>query len=361
MADFAKRPEITVSTMVGSFTSEFASQRAEKSYESRMPRHQRLVIVGRNIIAKHDKEVPKQALRSHKCNPSTLLLEQFESLTHCLFSIVPKMNVLLPHNNKSSSQGKVHNPSGEGVRAISSQAQAKAAKHAEKKNGVPHKIVVNSSDEQHETRVKEGSDKRNITRKKTADRVSGNYNSMHKKQGGHGKGQWKDVMDPSYAEKIPIDEKDPLYDEAEDSTKYILSSIDQEADKRGYDPGTSKAIYGPMLTLSEFKVQLSECINEYFDSCDADEVIRTLDELGCKEYHSEIVKKAVSLSMDKGPRERELVSRLLASLHPTPLGSGDMQRGFDKLLNSLEDLCTDVPGAAVSFASSLSLLRFVFA
>lgn len=203
----------------------------------------------------------------------------------------------------------------------------------------------------HETRVKEGTAKRNITRKKTADRESGNYNSQHKKQGGHGKGQWKEVMDPSYVEKIPIDENDPLYDVAEDSDRYILSSTDntdQEADKRGYDPETSKPVYGPMLTKSEFKHQVADCLQEYFDSCDADEVIRSLQELGCQEYHSEIVKKAISLALDKHPRERELISRLLTCLHPVPLSHDDMERGFVSLLDSLEDLSTDVPEAKVS-------------
>ncbi len=85
----------------------------------------------------------------------------------------------------------MHNPTGEGVRAISSQVQAKAAKHA-----VKHQEEANNG--LHETKTKEGTAKRNISRKKTSDKDSGNYNSMHKKQGGHGKGQWKDVMDPSY-------------------------------------------------------------------------------------------------------------------------------------------------------------------
>lgn len=240
----------------------------------------------------------------------------------------------------------MHNPTGEGVRAISAQAQAKAAKHAEKEAETPPATTVHADD--HETKVKEGTAKRNITRKKTADRDSGNYNSMHKKQGGHGKGQWKDVMDPSYTEEIPIDENDPLYDEAEDSSRYILSSIDAGAEKRGYDPGTSKAVYGPMLTLSEFKVQLASCINEYFDSCDTDEVIRTVEELGCKEYHSEIVKKAISLALDKGSRSRELTSRLLTCLHPTPMTMEDLEVGFEKLLDSLDDLSKDVPDAQVS-------------
>ena len=152
-------------------------------------------------------------------------------------------------------------------------------------------------------------------------------------------------------EDIPIDEKDPLYDEAEDSNKYILSSSSQaaDADKRGYDPHTTKAVYGPMLTLNEFKLQVAEIVKEYFDSADSDEVIRSLAELGCQEYHPDIVKKSISLAMDKGPRERELTSRLLTSLHPEPLSMDDLQAGFTILLDGLDDLCKDVPDAKVRF------------
>lgn len=103
-----------------------------------------------------------------------------------------------------------------------------------------------------------------------------------------------------------------------------------------------------MLTLAEFKVQLADCIKEYFDSRDADEVIRTLNELGCQEYPPEIVKKIVSLAMDKGPRERELTSRLLTCLIPNPLSIADLQTGFTILLDSLDDLSKDVPDAKVS-------------
>lgn len=251
-------------------------------------------------------------------------------------------------------QGKVQNPSGEGVRAVSSQAKAVAAKHAEK--NMAAEAEQQAKVEAHETKVKEGTAKRNITRKKTADKDSGNYNSMHKKQGGHGKGLWKEEMDPSYAEVIPIDEKDPIYDQTEDSDKYVLSG--GGTDMRGYDPATSKAVYGPMLTLNEFKLQVAECIKEYFDSGDADEVIRTLEELGCQEFHPEIVKKAISLAMDKGPRERELTSRLLTCLHPSPLSHEELEAGFEILLDGLDDLSKDVPDAQVCLNIALSLFSF---
>jgi programmed cell death protein 4 len=248
-----------------------------------------------------------------------------------------------------SLQGKVRNPTGEGVRPISAQAQAKATKVAEWTSTQPQngEVAHHNGASAHETKVKEGTAKRNITRKKTADKDTGNFNSVFKKQGGHGKAQWQDAMDPSYVEEIPIDEKDPIYDEAEDLQRYILTStgIDgSTAEKRGYDPNTSKAVYGPLWTLQEFKAQLLECLKEYFDSCDAEEVIRTISELGCPEYHPEIVKKAISLAMDKGPRERELTSRLFTVF---PMSMEELQAGFIILLDGMDDLSKDVPDAKV--------------
>jgi programmed cell death protein 4 len=157
-----------------------------------------------------------------------------------------------------------------------------------------------------------------------------------------------------------FDEKDPLFDDHQ--KPYILSAgaptvegtelqagttNGAAAGPRGFDPIARAKVYGPMLTLAEFKIQLASTLKEYFDSCDADEVIRSLVELKCHEYHPEIVKKAVSISLDKGPRERELVSRLLTCLHPSLLSLTGMEAGFTLLLDSLDDLSTDVPEAKV--------------
>jgi len=246
------------------------------------------------------------------------------------------------------SQGKVHNPSGEGVRAVSSQVQNRTAK-------IKSKAVTPADDnhnETHETKVKEiGSARRNITRKKSGAN-EGTYDSRNKKQGGHGKGKWDELMDGSMDEYVePLNEKDPLYDEVEQDGRYVLSGGgggDSIGDPTGqYDENTHKAIYGPMLTLPEFKIRLAESIREYFDSADSDEVIRSIEELKCRSYHPEVVKKAVSLSLDEGPRERELISRLLTCLHPTPLNEEDLEAGFELLLNSLDDLSIDIPDAKV--------------
>lgn len=242
------------------------------------------------------------------------------------------------------TMGKVHNPSGAGVKAISTQVQKKTIKA----NGVdPSKIhKVN----EHETKVKEvGTARRNITRKKGGNEQL--YDNKKKKQGGAGKGKWDDLYDGSDALDDPdaLDEDDPLYNYFEDETKYVLTAnseaITDNKTANGYDPVVDHAVYGPLLTMSEFKLRISETIKEYFDSADADEVIRGIQEMRCKPYHPEVVKRAISLSLDEGPRERELVSRLLTCLHPIPLEDADVSKGFEILLDSLDDLRIDIPDA----------------
>lgn len=214
----------------------------------------------------------------------------------------------------------------------------------------------------HETQnTEEGSARRNITRKKTDEVATGRYDSRNKKQGGAGKGKWTDAMDGSdhaAAAVGPLDENDPLYvpEEDDDPSSYVLSSSEgadvlrqNGAKPNAYDAAHDKAVYGPMLTLSEFKIRVSDAVREYFDSSDADELVRCIDEMKCREYHPEVVKRAISLGMDEGPRERELVSRLLACLHPNPLTDEEMEVGFELVLDSIEDLVIDIPDAKVGF------------
>jgi len=71
-----------------------------------------------------------------------------------------------------------------------------------------------------------------------------------------------------------------------------------------------KMIAGPRLTLSEFKIRASEAISEYFTSGEVEECLRSVEELECREFHYEVVKRAVHMSFDRGDRERELTSKV---------------------------------------------------
>ncbi|KAL9179082.1 LOW QUALITY PROTEIN: hypothetical protein ACHAXT_000124 [Thalassiosira profunda] len=258
------------------------------------------------------------------------------------------------------SYGKVHNPSGSGVAAFSVKKRAEKAAQVVHPNTGHH----GKPPDEHATRnTEEGSARRNITRKKTDPVATGRYDSSKKKQGGIGKGKWREPMDGSDHNPIALDENDPLYvaEEDADPSSYILSSSEgadelrhSGAEPSAYDASNDKAVYGPMLTLSEFKIRVSDAVREYFDSSDPDEVVRCIDEMKCRDYHAEVVKRAISLGLDEGPRERELVSRLLACLHPNPLSDAEMEMGFEVLLDSIEDLAIDIPDAKAMVGSFLA-------
>jgi len=300
-------------------------------------------------------------------NLSCLFLSQEISfiMINCSILISLSLSLSFLLHPLLSSQGKVHNPSGQGIAAFSA-----TKKKSEKTTTTPTTIDTHKQTEHQTRKIEEGSARRNITRKKTDSSTTGNYDSRNKKHGGAGKGKWG-VTDGSDHLHIlndlennePLDENDPLYvaEEDADPSSYVLSSHETADELRhsgagpsAYDADNDKAVYGPMLTLTEFKIRVSDAVREYFDSSDADEVVRCIDEMKCREYHPEVVKRAISLGLDAGPRERELISRLLACLHPNPLSDDCLELGFEVLLDSMDDLVIDIPDAKAMVGSFLA-------
>ncbi|KAL3769734.1 hypothetical protein ACHAW5_009194 [Stephanodiscus triporus] len=307
------------------------------------------------------------------------------------------------------TMGKVHNPGGGGIAAFASSSSSPKVVVVDAASAVQqqtqhhhHRTTVNHGTkidkERHATtKIEEGSSRRNISRKKTTPAASGRYDNRNKRMGGTGKGS-RCADDPivhalSYANgnggggnRGPKNSSnvgagdsdhgtgalgaygpdDPLYvpEEDDDPSSYVLCSgggvVDDDVDDavvvvgrpsvvdEVVDVVDGRPVYGPLLTLPEFKIRVGDAIREYFDSSDPDEVVRCIDELRCRAYHVEVVKRAISLGMDEGPRERELISRLLACLHPCPLADDDMTGGFELVLDSIDDLSIDIPDAKVA-------------
>lgn len=191
-----------------------------------------------------------------------------------------------------------------------------------------------------------GSSRRNIQRKKSAH----THESQHKKQGGHGKGKWNAYGEDDFYEEV--DKNDPNYDSEEDDGRYILTSDGYDTGdnpssppRYSYDPAMRKMIAGPRLTLSEFKLRCTDAVSEYFTSGDVEEAMRSVEELECREFHYELVKRAVHMSFDRGDRERELTSKLLSEAYPQLLTTNDIGKGFERLFEHMESYILDVPSA----------------
>ncbi len=72
---------------------------------------------------------------------------------------------------------------------------------------------------------------------------------------------------------------------------------------------------------------------------------RGLSELDAPLLRWEFIKRAITMSMDRGDRERELVSRAVSELFDILLTHSHVARAFERLLEQIDDLLLDVPGA----------------
>ena len=217
----------------------------------------------------------------------------------------------------------------------------------------------------------DGSAKRNIVRKGV------------KKQGGGHKGHWAATDDGTVMlAKGSLDRDDPNYDSA---VRYLLLLLlfpshpptpptqsfipsthppttpikddDPEntvLEEARYDGGPRVREEEVGMPLAAFKARIADALKEYFVSEDLEEMTRSVSELDAKVYHYELVKRAISMSLDGKERERELVSRLLSSLYPTLLSTADVGKGFERLFETVDDLQVDVPSAVRDIATFLA-------
>jgi len=210
----------------------------------------------------------------------------------------------------------------------------------------------------------EGSTKRNIVRRGSGGGGGGGGSSkgFGARSGGGGRKWERDVLDDGSMDVVgKLSKNDPNYDSDEERLgDFVFGSYDEGAAMFGatpprlsYLPDGTRVI-GPIMTLSEYKRRVDPALREYFDSGDATEFLRVLEELQCPEYSFELTKRAISMALDRRGRECELVSRLLSAAYPKPMTSDMLGKGFSRVFESLGELSLDVPRAPLMVATFLA-------
>jgi hypothetical protein len=98
--------------------------------------------------------------------------------------------------------------------------------------------------------------------------------------------------------------------------------------------------------VEEMKVALDQILLEYILSSDIDEAIRCLKEMNEPQFYHEVVKRAVTLSLEKTEEQRKLVADLFAELSEIQvLTYAQAEKGFNRLYEALPDLSLDTPNA----------------
>jgi len=149
---------------------------------------------------------------------------------------------------------------------------------------------------------------------------------LPKKGGAGGKGTWGKPGSELLEDIVCKDANDPNYDSDNQEPVRIEKVV-------------------PQMNDSEFAVALQPILKEYLEHGDTAEVKTLLRDLNLDGKQHKIAELAVSLALDRHDPHRELTSRLISDLSGNIITSQDLGKGFDSLLNNLNDLTLDTPDA----------------
>lgn len=122
-------------------------------------------------------------------------------------------------------------------------------------------------------------------------------------------------------------------------------------------PTVSPATSVPKTNIAELHKKTVSLLEEYFHVRILDEALQCVEELKSPDYHSEVVKEAINLALDKGASFIDPLIKLLEYLSsknvlkPRDLGTGCLLYG-----SMLDDIGIDLPKAPVFFGDVVGRL-----
>jgi len=172
--------------------------------------------------------------------------------------------------------------------------------------------------------------------------------------GGSVKSMKNNVLDDGslYDDPSALDERDPNYDSEEETGREYIPVISERI--ASYDPELRSSVKTASMRLPEYKKKIEKYFLDFFLSGDLFEWKRCITELNCPEYSYELVKRAVSMSLDRSERERELISQLFSSCYPDILSASMIGKGFERLFELTDELEKDAPAARESITIFLA-------
>lgn len=177
-----------------------------------------------------------------------------------------------------------------------------------------------------------------------------------KKSGGGGsvKSAKNNILDDGslYNDPSALDERDPNYDSEEETGKEYIPSVPKKV--LVYDPELRSAVKNASMKLPQYKKIIENILEEYFSSTDIEECRHCVLEVNCPEYSYELVKRAVSMSLDRSDKERELISQMFSEFYPDVLSASMIGKGFERLFELADELEKDVPAARDNISTFLA-------
>jgi MA3 domain len=111
--------------------------------------------------------------------------------------------------------------------------------------------------------------------------------------------------------------------------------------------------------VEEVKKKISDLLSEFTEGGDVAEACRCVRELGLPFYHHEVVKRALTLAMEKPQTGAQILKLLEKSVHDCLISTSQMAKGYSRLGENLDDLSLDVPSAKSTYEDLLQKARAV--
>ncbi|TVU47880.1 hypothetical protein EJB05_07496 [Eragrostis curvula] len=100
------------------------------------------------------------------------------------------------------------------------------------------------------------------------------------------------------------------------------------------------------ITVEEAKAKISDILEEYLASGDKHEACRCVRDLKIPFFHHDVVKRALVLAVERGGAAEGLILDLLKSASEEGvINESQVTKGFNRLIDSVDDLALDVPNA----------------
>jgi programmed cell death protein 4 len=178
--------------------------------------------------------------------------------------------------------------------------------------------------------------------------------SRAKRQGGGGTAQQFgiDISRESTPVPVALDIHDPNYD-SEDSDDEGIKLVSSYEAKSSFHELLPRAPNGrkngnSMMhsSLSEFKTAVIKRIQELFVSEDVEDFAANVVDLKTPSLNFEVVRRLLTVAIERNARECELASRALARLSEEEILSvDDVAKGFERVFELADDLALDTPQA----------------
>ncbi|OEL14695.1 Programmed cell death protein 4 [Dichanthelium oligosanthes] len=98
------------------------------------------------------------------------------------------------------------------------------------------------------------------------------------------------------------------------------------------------------ITVEEAKAKISDILEEYLASGDRGEALRCIRDLKIPFFHHDVVKRALVLAVERGgAAEGHILDLLKSASEEGVINESQIIKGFDRLIDSVDDLALDVP------------------